>query len=40
MPSKRQITEKEYQGRLKYTYTMPNGENPFMSEFAAVLRNH
>ena len=39
MPSKRQFTGKECHGRLKYIYTMPNGANPIMSEFTAVLRN-
>ena len=32
MPSKETVYGKEYQGRLKYTYTMPNGVNPIMSE--------
>jgi len=39
MPSKETVYGKEYQGRLKYTYTMPNGVNPILSEFTAVLRN-
>ena len=40
MPSKETVYGKKYYGRLKYTYTMPNGVNPIMSEFTAVLRNY
>ena len=30
----------KYYGRLECTYTMPNGVNPIMSKFTAVLRSH